>query len=276
MRNPICLLPVLLLLTPGCEGKTLKPIESPELKSAQVAQGASAPLNEGRPQAAGDSPSWGSPSAKVHIHLFTNFQCKMCGRSVEPLKRLLRAHPHDLYLVLRHNPPDKRTYAASAAAASLAAFRQGKFWAFHDATHQERALTDEMLVERAVRLGMDEARFRKDMKDPAVNAQVRSEAKLARDAGVTHKLTFVINGRVVEGWEDDGRLEDAVTLALLDADKLIAEGLPSERVARAAMQRGSPISQRLAALLETREGLESAADRAKGIPPDSEPEEPTD
>ena len=83
-----------------------------------------------------------------------------------------------------------------------------------------------------------------------LTAQVRSEIKLARHAGVTHKLTFVINGRVVEGWEDDGRLEDAVTLALGDADKLIAEGLPSEKVARAAMQRGSPISKQLAALLE--------------------------
>ena len=250
MRILICLLPVLLLLTPGCKEKTPKPTESLGLKSDQVAQGASVPLKEGRPQAAGDSPSWGSPSAKVHIHLFTNFQCKMCGRSVEPLKRLLRGHPGDLYLVFWHNPPQKRTYAAPAAAASLAAFRQGKFWAFHDATYQELALTDDMLVERAVRLGMDEARFRKDMKDPEVIAQVRSEIKLARDAGVTHKLTFVINGRVVEGWEDDGRLEDAVTLALADADELIDEGLPPEKVARAAMQRGSPISKQLAALLE--------------------------
>ena len=79
---------------------------------------------------------------------------------------------------------------------------------------------------------------------------MRSEIKLAREAGVTHKLTFVVNGRVVEGWEDDGRLEDAVTLALADADELIDEGLPSEKVARAAMQRGSTISKRLAALLE--------------------------
>ncbi len=251
MRILICLLPVLLLLTPGCkEKKPEKTTESPGLKSAQVALGALVPLREGRPQAAGDSPSWGSTSAKVHIHLFTNFQCEMCGRSVEPLKRLLRAHPDDLYLVLRHNPLDKRIYAAPAAAASLAAFRQGKFWAFYDATYQERALTVEMLVKRAVRLGMDEARFRKDMNDAAVSAQVRSEIKLARDAGVTHKLTFVINGRVVEGWEDDGRLEAAVAQALGDADKLIDEGLPSGKVARAAMQRGSPISKQLAALLE--------------------------
>ncbi|MFQ5528335.1 MAG: DsbA family protein [Thermoanaerobaculia bacterium] len=247
MRIFICLLPVVLLLTPGWKEKKPEPTSSPGLKSAPSAL---VPLKEGRPQADGDSPSWGSTSAKVHIHLFTNFQCTMCGRSVEPLKRLLRAHPDDLYLVLRHNPPEKRTYAAPAAAASLAAFRQGKFWAFHDATYQERALTVEMLVRRAVRLGMDETRFRQDMNDAAVRAQVRSEIKLARDAGVTHKLTFVINGLVVEGWEDDGRLEDAVTLALGDADKLIDEGLPSEEVARVAMQRGSPISKRLAALLE--------------------------
>ena len=116
MRILICLLPVLLLLTPGCKEKTSEPTESSELKSDAVAPGASAPLKEGRPQAAGDSPSWGSPSAKVHIHLFTNFQCKMCGRSVEPLKRLLREHPDDLYLVFLHNPPQKRTSAAPAAA----------------------------------------------------------------------------------------------------------------------------------------------------------------
>ena len=250
MRILICLLPVLLFLTPGCEEPEPEATESAGAKSAQVAQGATAPLKERRPRAAGDSPSWGSPSAKVHIHLFTNFQCSMCADSVEPLKRLLRAHLDDLYLVLRHNPPDKRSYAAPAAAASLAAFRQGKFWAFHDATFQEGALTVEPLVERAVRLGMDEVRFRKDMNDPAVSAQVRNEIELARDAGVTHKLTFVINGRVVEGWEDDGRLEDAVTLALHDADKLIDEGVPSEEVARAAMLRGSPISKQLAALLE--------------------------
>ncbi len=51
----------------------------------------------------GASPGFGPENAPVRIFLFTDFQCGVCPRVVEPLKHLARAYPDDVRIVLKQN-----------------------------------------------------------------------------------------------------------------------------------------------------------------------------
>jgi len=121
----------------------------------------------------GTSPAFGPADAPVRVFLFTDFQCPVCPRAVEPIKNLLRSYPKDIRIVLKENALTSHPRAARAAAASLAAFRQRKFWEFHDRVFANSGrLEDSDLVAHAQALGLDVPRFQRDMDDEAVTAQV--------------------------------------------------------------------------------------------------------
>src|SRR6185369_7655646 len=87
---------------------------------------------EGLDGAPGPSPAYGPAAAPVYVFVLTDFQCPVCRRAVEPLKYLARRYPNDVRLVVKQNALVSHNRAAAAAAASIAAFRQGKYWAFAD------------------------------------------------------------------------------------------------------------------------------------------------
>src|SRR6185369_16779552 len=87
---------------------------------------------EGLDGAPGPSPAYGPVTAPVYVFVLTDFQCPVCRRAVEPLKYLARRHPNDVRLVVKQNALVSHGRAAAAAAASIAAFRQGKYWAYAD------------------------------------------------------------------------------------------------------------------------------------------------
>src|SRR6185436_808482 len=143
----------------------------------------------------GPSPAFGPENAPVRIYLFTDFQCGVCPRLVEPIKHLARAYPDDVRIVLKHHALATHGRAASLAAASIAAFRQSKFWEFHDRLFANPARnSDADLVALAEALGLDVARFRAAMDDEAVTEQVKYESALAVSIGLVGTPGLVVNG----------------------------------------------------------------------------------
>lgn len=202
---------------------------------------APAPL-EGLPGVPGTSPAAGPADALVHVIVFTDFQCPVCRRVVEPLKLLVRRFPADVRLVVKQAASSRHARAADAAAASLAAFRQSAFWPFFD-----RAFVDQRRLERAdllataATLGLDVGRFGADIDDEAVRAQVQYETALADRLGLSGTPTFVVNGRVQRGWGSYAGLEQIVEQALATARALVAGGVPRARVAYEATRRSDPV-----------------------------------
>jgi protein-disulfide isomerase len=79
------------------------------------------------------APVRGEPGAPVSIVEFSDFQCPHCKRLQPILERVLEDYRGQVKIVFKQFPltsvhPD----AAGAAAAALAAGKQGKFWQFHD------------------------------------------------------------------------------------------------------------------------------------------------
>ena len=87
-----------------------------------------------------------------------------------------------------------------AAWASEAARKQGKFWEFHDklfANQSKLALND--LKQYAQELGLDMARFEKDIVDLDLKKRITDDMAEARSLGVTGTPGFFVNGRFLSG-----------------------------------------------------------------------------
>ncbi|HXJ35677.1 MAG TPA: DsbA family protein [Candidatus Eisenbacteria bacterium] len=198
----------------------------------------------------GPSPAFGPENAPVRIFVFSDFQCPVCRRVVEPLKLLARTYPNDVRIVFKENALAMHGRASRLAAASLAAFRQGKFWEFHDRVFANPGqLDDDSLAAHAKAIGLDVPRFQADMDDPAVTAQVEYEADLAASLDLRSTPGFMINGTPQMGWGSYMGMEGLVKRELDRAQKLSQSGTPADRVAYEATRQAGPKGEEIAMAL---------------------------
>lgn len=223
------------------------PGATPALPQVASKPGPKAPELAGEP---GPSPAMGPDTAKVKVFVFSDFQCPVCKRAVEPTKQVVRLHPGEVQIVFKHNALEMHPRATEAAAASLAAFRQGKFWEYHDALFaDQRHLEDEHLVARAQALGLDLERFDEDRNDPAIRAQIVYERQVAERLEARGTPAFFINGARTVGWGSYGGFRGGVERALGQAKSIAAAGIAPAEVAVSATRASGDIGKLLAELL---------------------------
>ncbi len=173
------------------------------------------------------SPAKGPASAKVILLEVSDFQCPVCKRAYEPLRDLPNDFPGQVQVVFKHNALAMHRNAMNAAAASMAAARQGKFDAYADILFEnQRALGPEDLMGYAERLGLDMARFRKDYEDPALRARIQTEGDAATALGAQGTPAFFVNGRQQVGWASYEAIKQMVSQELAAMESLLAQGTP--------------------------------------------------
>ena len=110
-------------------------------------------------------------------------------------------------------PLDMHKDAPAAHLASVAADKQGKFWEFHDKLFEnQRAIKLDNLKQYAQELGLDMARFDKDMSDQKNKKQIDADMAEAAAMGLTGTPGFFVNGRYLRGakpFEDFAKLINA-------------------------------------------------------------------
>lgn len=146
------------------------------------------------------APFLGPKDARVTLVEFSDFQCPYCAQAVGKLNAILKAYPNQVKLVYKQYPLDMHSQAALAAAASLAAHRQGKFWPLHDAMYADRThLSRQTILAMAAHVGLDTKRFVEDWDSPTVKQAVAREEMEGDKAGVDSTPTVFIDGRKYNG-----------------------------------------------------------------------------
>lgn len=204
---------------------------------------------DGLEGAPGPSPAMGPIDAPVRVYVFTDFQCPVCRRIVEPVKYLARRHPQDVRIILKNNALASHGRSAVMAAASIAAFRQKKYWGFYDRAFLVDQHDDASILAHAQWFNFDLERFKKDQVDPAVVGQVKYETQLAERFELRSTPGFIVNGQTQMGWGSYGGLGGVVDRELERAKKIAAEGVPPARVAYEATRRVPDKGEALAAAL---------------------------
>jgi protein-disulfide isomerase len=99
-------------------------------------------------------------------------------------------------MVFKNFPLRSHKYATTAAAAALAADRQGKFWEFHDELFKVyNQLSDEKISEIAQILALNLDQFEKDIKDLAIMESIRQDYQEGLRIGIKGIPTVYINGK---------------------------------------------------------------------------------
>ncbi|MCL1966614.1 MAG: thioredoxin domain-containing protein [Fibromonadales bacterium] len=145
-----------------------------------------------------DSPSTGNPKAKIVIVEFTEFQCPYCSAIAPMLDSLVnKAYPDKIKLVYKNFPLSFHANAPAAAAAALAAHKQGKFWEYRWALapHYQK-LVDSTFIAVAEQVKLNIEQFKKDMVlDDEKKAIIARDMQLGSEAGVQGTPNFYVNGK---------------------------------------------------------------------------------
>jgi len=138
----------------------------------------------------------GNPNGDVTIVEFFDYACPYC-KAVEPrLEAFLKADKKVRLVVEEF--PILTPQSAIASRAALAADRQGKYAAFHQALMTYRGgLDEDAILGVAKDVGLDIPRLRRDMADPKLTAAIDANLKLAQTIGVRGTPTFIVDDRIL-------------------------------------------------------------------------------
>lgn len=148
----------------------------------------------------GTSQVQGPENAVLTVVEFTDLQCPYCSQFAPILDTLFRNHPQDVRVVFKHFPLSFHPMAKPAAAAAIAASRQGKFFEFrYKIAPHFRDLKDSVYLAVAKEIGLDMAKFKADMAlTPDIERLINEDMELGRRIGVEGTPTIFVNGKLAQ------------------------------------------------------------------------------
>lgn len=146
------------------------------------------------------APMRGEPHAPVVLVEFSDFQCPHCKHLQPALERLLDEYRGQVRLYFKQYPIERaHPHAKMAAAAALAAHKQGKFWQFHDRLFAGNQENEDMpvLEKIAKDLKLDLKKWKSDME--ITKDQVMKDHADGEKADIAATPSVFINGRLYRG-----------------------------------------------------------------------------
>lgn len=158
------------------------------------------------------SPVAGNEAGDVTIVEFFDYQCGYC-KSV--LDRLMQTVKKDgkVKIVFKEFPilGPQSVFAARAA---LAAQKQGKYFAFHNAMMRLKGAVNQVSVFAVAKsVGIDTKQLAKDMRDPAIEKALKANFALARELRINGTPAFIIGDELVPGAVPQQMLEGYIEQA---------------------------------------------------------------
>lgn len=145
------------------------------------------------------SPWKGAADAPVTIVEWADFECPFCAAASPRLDEVVQRFQPNVKLVFKNYPLSAHEHAELAARASVAAFKQNKFWEMHSKLFEnQHGLERKSLLRFAKELGLDEKKFVADLDSEAVADAVQNDRKQAEKLQLRGTPLIYINGRRFE------------------------------------------------------------------------------
>jgi protein-disulfide isomerase len=139
----------------------------------------------------------GNPKGDVTIVEFTDYNCGFCRASAPDVQRLLKSDGN-IRLVYRELPILSQS-SRDAALWALAAARQGKHKAFHDALFAAGPANETNIAAAARQAGLDIAAARAFAASSQANQEIERNLAFMQQIGFNGTPTFIIGDQILEG-----------------------------------------------------------------------------
>lgn len=138
----------------------------------------------------------GNPDGKHTLVKFTDYNCGYCRAAASEVQKLLAADP-ELKVIIREWPIFDGSEAVASMA--LAAARQGKYAAYHQALFASGDTSEAGLAAAARQVGLDYARLKADAASPQIAYELSRNSQYAQELGFTGTPSWIAGGRIIEG-----------------------------------------------------------------------------
>jgi protein-disulfide isomerase len=156
-----------------------------------------------------EAPVGGNPKGDATLVEFFDYRCPYC-KQMQPRLQELLAGDHELRIAYKEFPI-LGPVSVTAARAALAAQRQGKYEAFHDAMMAASGqITDATVYHVAEKVGLDIDRLKRDMASPQIDAVLKDNHALAEALDITGTPGFVVGDQIVAGAIELSSLKELV------------------------------------------------------------------
>jgi protein-disulfide isomerase len=163
----------------------------------------------------------GKISAPVTLIEFGDFECPQCMQACPVVESLLTHYGDRLCFVYRHFPlREVHKHAELAAEAAEAAGGQHKFWPYHHALFSRRQhLNEKYLFRIAQEMGLEQARFKNELRDNVYLQRIQEQIRLGELLGVRATPTFFVNGELTDVSFGIQHLQPKIELAFAAAGR---------------------------------------------------------
>jgi protein-disulfide isomerase len=167
--------------------------------------------------------SFGPADAKVHLVIFSDFQCPYCREFAKTVRdNIPKKYPNDVRVTFEDFPIEAiHPWAPAAAEASHCVGDQNpdEFWTFHDwifdhATEIKPDNLKDKIMEWAKTRPLDSVKLQSCMDTHADAGAVREAANAARQLQVQQTPTAFMNGRLIPGALPWASLDSVIELEL--------------------------------------------------------------
>lgn len=143
--------------------------------------------------------SFGPKDAKITFIEFFDYKCGFCHAANPWIANYMKTGK-DVRFIFKELPILSQN-SVVAAKAAYAARLQGKYVAFHNALMTATGdLGTDQIMQIATGVGLDTVKLQKDMAKPEVEKYLEKVREQATQAGVTGTPGFLINGKLITGF----------------------------------------------------------------------------
>lgn len=150
------------------------------------------------------SPTMGPKDAKVYLVEYLDPECESCRKFYPLVKQIMKDFEGDIRLVIRYIPYHGNSKFVIALLE--ASRKQDKFWQTIEVSFRTQPQWGDHHNPRPEKLwqfitevdGLDIAKLKEDMKDPAIQEVIKIDMEDSKTLGVRGTPTFFVNGKKLE------------------------------------------------------------------------------
>lgn len=151
---------------------------------------------------------------------YSDFQCPACASYHPMIKKITEEFSGKIIFVYRHFPLAQHGNARTAAVATEASGKQGKFWEMHDTLFENQEIwaeaknAEEIFTGYAKNLGLDENKFKNDLLLKEIKDKINADYSGGIKSKVNSTPSFFLNGKKISNPRDYFELKTIIENAI--------------------------------------------------------------